>query len=344
MGTNHELTRDLHVSERGVADRETSKRHTPVLLQECLDLLAPAFDVPEPLMVDATLGMGGHTEAALERFPNLRVIGIDRDAEALTLAEERLEPFKDRFEPFLGTYDQIGEALQGRLADGVLMDLGVSSMQLDEAGRGFAYSVDAPLDMRMDQASPTSAADLLNRASEAEIAAILRDGADERFAKQIARNIVAARAKKPLERTSELTQIVNDSIPAPARRTGGHPAKRTFQAVRIAVNNELSILEDALPAALRSLRPGGRIVVMSYQSLEDKIVKRIFSEGAATRGSKMPAGLPLTADQAELGRRLLQLTRGALKASQEEIEMNSRASSVRLRAAELCQEWGSDDR
>ncbi len=322
--------------------KSVSDLHVPVLLNTCLDLLAPAFDVPAPLMVDATLGLGGHTEATLERFPNLRVIGVDRDPQALELAEARLKPFGSRFRPFLGTYDQIDQALGSEQADGILMDLGVSSMQLDESERGFAYSVDAPLDMRMDPSSSFTAADLLNQASEDEIARLLWEGADEKFARKIARNIVAARKKKPLQRTGELTQIVTDSIPAPARRSGGHPAKRTFQAVRIAVNDELSILKEALPTALDSLRVGGRIVVMSYQSLEDKIVKKIFAAGSATRGTQLPAGVPVVAAEADQGRRLTQLTRGAVKAGPEEISANKRASSVRLRAAELNREWSSD--
>ncbi len=325
-----------------IGHKSARDRHTPVLLNTCLDLLAPAFDVPKPLMVDATLGLGGHTEAALERFPSLRVIGIDRDPQALELARIRLEPFGDRFRPFLGTYDQIDQAVGNEKADGILMDLGVSSMQLDESERGFAYSIDAPLDMRMDPTGPVTAADLLNEASEEEITRILWEGADEKFARKIARNIVLAREKKPLERTGELAQIVADSIPAPARRTGGHPAKRTFQAVRIAVNNELRILEEALPTALASLRVGGRIVVMSYQSLEDKIVKKVFAKGAVTRGAQLPAGVPVMAAEADKGRRLTPLTRGAVKAEPEEISANKRASSVRLRAAELSGEWSKN--
>ncbi len=314
--------------------------HTPVLLQECLDLLAPAFAVDQPVMVDATLGLGGHTEAALERFPTLTVIGIDRDPEALRLASDRLARFGDRFRPFLGTYDQIDLATQGKRVDGILMDLGVSSMQLDEVDRGFSYSQDAPLDMRMDREEGISAQELLNTASVAELTKILREGADEKFAHKIARAIVTRREVEPLRTTGELAELVRESIPAPARRSGGHPAKRTFQAIRIAVNNELEILEEALPRALESLSVGGRIVIMSYQSLEDRLVKRIFNEGAAQVGDAIPAGVPLQADQIEQGARLKHLTRGAMKASETEIASNPRSQPVRLRAAELLAPWG----
>lgn len=316
--------------------------HTPVLLQRCLDLLAPSIGGPEALLVDATLGMGGHTEGALERFPQLTVLGIDRDPQALEIAGIRLARFGSRFQPFHGTYDQILEALDGRKAGGVLMDLGVSSLQLDQAERGFSYASDAPLDMRMDPSEGTSAAEMLNTAKEADIIRMLRTGADERFAPQIARLIVRRREESPLQTTGELVEIVRDAIPAPARRTGGNPAKRTFQAVRVAVNDELRILRDALPSALESLRVGGRIVIESYQSLEDKIVKATFADGARAQGGSMPPGLPVTAEYADRGKRLRLLTRGAEKASAEEIERNPRAASVRLRAAELIEPWRSD--
>lgn len=335
-------------ADPAAAQVDAAALHTPVLLNECLDLLAPAFAAAEaagrsPLMVDATLGLGGHTEGALQRFPGLTVIGIDRDPSALELASARLERFGDRFRPFHGTYDQIQEALDGHLADGILMDLGVSSMQLDQAERGFSYASDAPLDMRMNPDEGISAAELLNTADEREIVRILRTGADERFAPQIARLIVARREQQPLATTSELVEIVRDAIPAPARRTGGNPAKRTFQAVRIAVNDELSILRDALPNALESLRVGGRIVIESYQSLEDKIVKAIFAEGARSQGASLPAGVPVTSARADEGRRLELLTRGAQKAHEEEAERNPRAASVRLRAAELISPWRDDE-
>lgn len=327
------------------ASEDVASLHRPVLLDQCLDLLAPAFQNTEvrPLMVDATLGLGGHTEGALKRFVNLTVVGIDRDPAALKLASARLAPYGDRFVPFLGTYDQIDAALKGRRADGILMDLGVSSMQLDQPERGFSYAVDSPLDMRMDPTRGISAAELLNSVDERTLVQILREGADERFAPQIAKKVVASRKTEPLETTSQLVEIVRGAIPAAARRTGGNPAKRTFQAIRIAVNDELTILAAAVPKALESLRVGGRIVTESYQSLEDKIVKAVFNEGTKTRGSQIPSGVPVTSQLAEEGARLRLLTRGAMKADAKEIEMNPRAASVRLRAAELISPWRDDE-
>ena len=248
--------------------RPASERHVPVLLAECLDMLAPAIEGPGAVLVDGTLGMGGHTEGALDRFPELTVIGIDRDPQAIALASERLERFGDRFRAVHTTYDRIDEAVAeqcgpGARIDGVLMDLGVSSLQLDEAERGFAYSKDAPLDMRMDATSGPSAADLLATASEGELIRILRTYGEEKFAPRIARLIIRRRDDAPITRTGELVDIIRAAIPAPARRTGGNPAKRTFQALRVAVNDELTILERALPRALASLRVGGRLVVES---------------------------------------------------------------------------------
>lgn len=319
---------------------DVEEKHKPVLVDQCLDFLAPAFESAQgtPVMVDATLGLGGHAEAALTRFRNLTLIGIDRDRSALTQASARLDRFGPRFIPFHGTYDQMAEALAGRQADGILMDLGVSSMQLDQTDRGFSYAWDAPLDMRMDQSTGVTAAELLNEEDETELASIIWRYSDERFARRIAKEIVRRRQLAPLSSTSELVNIVRQAIPAPARRTGGNPAKRTFQAIRIAVNRELSILEDALPQALECLRVGGRIVVESYQSLEDRLVKSVFNQG---RAPAMPSGLPVTADTAQAGQRLRILTRKAVKASEEEVEQNPRAASVRLRAAELVAPWRS---
>ena len=302
--------------------KATADRHVPVLLQRCTELLGTAA---RGLIVDATVGMGGHTEALLRAYPGCAVVGIDRDPRALELASERLAPFGERFHPFHGTYDEIAHAAGE--ADGVLMDLGVSSMQLDEQERGFSYAADAPLDMRMDTSTGTSAAELLNTASAAELRRILYRYGEERFAPRIADRIVRQREQAPLTRTSELAEIVRESIPAPARRTGGNPAKRTFQAIRIAVNDELGILERAIPAALGILRPGGRIVVMAYQSLEDRIVKHEF---ARVTTSTTPHGLPVELDQPEFSL----LTRGAERASEGEIATNPRAASVRLRAVE----------
>lgn len=317
---------------------ETSARHTPVLLDECLDMLAEGLPADGGVIVDCTLGMGGHSEAALTRFEGARLIGIDRDPQAIALASERLAPFSDRFTAVRTTYDRVEEVVaehspNGR-ADAILMDLGVSSLQLDEAERGFSYSADAPLDMRMDPTSGISAARLLATAPEGEIARILRVYGEERFAARIARRIVERRAERPLSRTGELADIVRAAIPAPARRSGGNPSKRTFQALRIAVNDELAILERALPAALRSLRVGGVLVVESYQSLEDRIVKDVFRAGSTI---ELPPGLPVIPEH--LAPSLELLTRGARMADEGEIARNPRSASVRLRGARLIREW-----
>ena len=321
------------------SSRPASERHVPVLLRECLEMLAPAIERPGAVLVDGTLGMGGHTEGALERFEGLTVIGIDRDPQAIELASVRLQRFGTRFRAVHTTYDNIDTAVEEQLGagarvDGVLMDLGVSSLQLDEADRGFAYSKDAPLDMRMDATSGQSAADLLATASEGELIRILRTYGEEKFAPRIARLIIRRRDDAPITRTGELVDIIREAIPAPARRTGGNPAKRTFQALRVAVNDELTILERALPRALSSLRVGGRLVVESYQSLEDRIVKDVLRRGST---SAAPPGLPIIPDEMAPSLRLL--TKGANKADQAEQDHNPRSASVRLRGAELIREW-----
>ncbi len=320
---------------------DATPTHVPVLLDRCLDLLAPAFDVDQPLMVDATVGLGGHSEGALQRFPTLTVIGIDRDPRALALASKRLAPFGTRFIPFLGTYDQIGDALDGAKANGILMDLGVSSMQLDEDERGFSYSRNAPLDMRMNPDEGVSAAEYLATVDRRELIRVLRAYGDEKFAPRIADLVIRARDTDPVTTTGALADIVRTAIPAPARRTGGNPAKRTFQAIRIAVNDELTILERALPAALDNLIVGGRLVVESYQSLEDRIVKNTF---AAAINPEIPPGLPITADQMDHLRLLRPLTRGAERADEEEQKANPRSAPVRLRAVELRAPWRNDVR
>ncbi|QCB93895.1 16S rRNA (cytosine(1402)-N(4))-methyltransferase RsmH [Cellulomonas shaoxiangyii] len=311
---------------------DASSRHTPVLLQRCLDLLGPALTAPGAVMVDATLGMGGHTEGVLRAFDEVRVVGIDRDPQALALAGERLAPFGDRFTPVHAVYDEIPDVLD-RLGlpsvQGVLMDLGVSSLQLDETERGFAYAHDAPLDMRMDPTRGLTAADVLNTYDERALARVLHVYGEERFAGRIAEAVVRRRAQAPLTRTAELVDIVRACIPAATRKTGGHPAKRTFQALRIEVNGELAALERALPAAIESLAVGGRIVVESYQSLEDRLVKRALAVGAT---SSAPPDLPV--EPATHAPYLRLLTRGAEEADAEELARNPRSQSVRLRAAE----------
>lgn len=310
----------------------TAQRHTPVLLERCLELLAPAIEGPGAVMVDATLGMGGHTEGVLSRFGHVRVVGIDRDPQALALAGARLAPFGDRFVGVHAVYDEIPTVLADLgipAVQGVLMDLGVSSLQLDEASRGFAYAQDAPLDMRMDPTTGPTAADVLNTYPERDIARVLRVYGEERFAARIARGIVRRREQEPLTRTSELVEIVRAGVPAAARKVGGHPAKRTFQALRIEVNGELAALERALPAAVESLAVDGRIVVEAYQSLEDRLVKRALAVGAT---SSAPPDLPV--EPATHAPYLRLLTRGAEEADEAELARNPRAQSVRLRAAQ----------
>ncbi|GEN79243.1 16S rRNA (cytosine(1402)-N(4))-methyltransferase RsmH [Actinotalea fermentans] len=307
-------------------------RHVPVLLERCVELLAPAVATPDAVLVDMTLGLGGHAEAFLQRFPGLRVVGLDRDAQALALAGARLAPFGDRFTAVQAVYDDVlavVERVVGRPVQGVLADLGVSSMQLDEADRGFSYAQDAPLDMRMDAGSPLTAAEVLNTYPERELVRILRTYGEERFAPRIARAVVAARASAPLARTGELVSIVRSAIPAAARTSGGNPAKRTFQAVRIEVNDELGVLERALPAALESVDVAGRVVVLAYHSLEDRLVKQAFARGAT---SSAPRGLPVEPETHRAYLRLL--TRGAELAGDDERATNPRSSSVRLRAVE----------
>jgi 16S rRNA (cytosine1402-N4)-methyltransferase len=310
----------------------TTPSHVPVLLDRVVALLQPALDRPGAVLVDATLGLGGHSEAVLTRCELARVIGIDRDPEALRRAGERLAPYGDRFVGVHATYDRIGEVLAGQgldEVDGVLFDLGVSSMQLDLADRGFAYREDAPLDMRMDPTSGLTAADVLNTYPAAELARVLSEYGEERFARKIAGAVVREREQEPFTTSGRLVELLYAVIPAPARRTGGHPAKRTFQALRMEVNDELAVLRRALPAAIDALSVGGRVVVESYHSLEDRLVKRAFAE--VTR-STVPVDLPFVPEGAEPALRLV--TRGAEQADAAEIEHNPRAASVRLRAVE----------
>ncbi len=307
--------------------------HVPVALDRCIALLTPSIEaVPNPVVVDATLGMGGHTHELLRRFPQLQVIGLDRDLSAIDIATKNLAEFSSRLTIVHAVYDQISDVL-GDLnipsVDGVLFDLGVSSMQLDFAERGFAYSQEAPLDMRMDQSSGLSAQDVLDTYSRQDLVRVIRTYGEEKFATKIVDNIIAAREAGTLRTTTDLATIVKESIPAPARRTGGNPAKRTFQALRIEVNNELSVLERALPAATERLAVGGRVVVMAYQSLEDKIVKRYFTEITASRS---PLGLPIDLPNSAADFSLV--IRGSEGASAAEIEANPRAASMRLRAVE----------
>ncbi|MFN8078752.1 MAG: 16S rRNA (cytosine(1402)-N(4))-methyltransferase RsmH [Kineosporiaceae bacterium] len=307
-------------------------RHTSVLLDRCVSLLAPALADPGSVVVDATLGMGGHASALLERCPAATLVGLDRDPRALALAGERLAAFAGRTQLVHAVYDELPQVLH-RLGhphvQGILMDLGVSSMQLDEVERGFAYSVDAPLDMRMDPTGGATAADILNSYSIAELTRVLRDYGEERFARRIAETVARERERQPFTTSARLVDLVRGAIPAATRRHGGNPAKRTFQALRIEVNRELDVLTRAVPAAVQALAVGGRIVVMSFQSLEDRIVKRALAEQArSTSPPDLPVELPEHAPALRL------LTRGAETADADEVAANPRAASVRLRAAE----------
>lgn len=311
---------------------ETASRHTPVMVDRCVELLSPALTGQNAIVIDATLGMGGHSEALLRAMPGISVIGIDRDRDAIALASARLAFAGDRFIAFHGTYDEIEGALDhagAEGADAILFDLGVSSLQLDEDERGFTYSREAPLDMRMNRDDPITAASLLATESEDEIARILHVYGEERFARKIARSIVKRRDTDPIERSEQLVDLVRACIPSASRTPGSNPAKRTFQALRIAVNRELDVLEAAMDSAIGAIGVGGRIVVLSYQSLEDRIVKRAFAAGAQTSA---PPGLPVVPLEAQPFLKLL--TRGAEKASDDEIARNSRSKPVRLRAVE----------
>lgn len=306
--------------------------HVPVLLDRVVELLAPSLAGPDAVVVDATLGLGGHSEALLARFGSLHLVGLDRDPQALALAAQRLAPFGDRATFVHAVYDEIAAVLADLGRDrvqGVLFDLGVSSLQLDQRERGFAYAQDAPLDMRMDQSRGITAAVVVNTYSAAELARVLRVYGEERFARRIADALVRERTKEPFVGTARLAELVRSSIPAATRRTGGHPAKRTFQALRMEVNGELAALERALPEAVSALAVGGRIAVLSYHSLEDRLTKRVLVAGAT---SSAPKDMPIVPPEAQPVLRLI--TRGAEKPSEAELAANPRAASARLRGAE----------
>jgi 16S rRNA (cytosine1402-N4)-methyltransferase len=323
-----------------VADRRSDFGHVPVLLQRCSELLTPALTRHGPdgagaILLDATVGAGGHAERFLTELPGLKLIGLDRDPDAIDIAASRLARFGKRAILVRARYDAIADSIAEAgcdatgSVDGVIFDLGVSSMQLDEAERGFSYAHEAPLDMRMDPRSALTAADIVNTYDESALTDILRRYGEERFAGRIAAHIVRRRQRTPFTSTGDLVALLYEAIPAPARRTGGHPAKRTFQALRIAVNSELDSLRSALPAALNALAAAGRIVVLAYHSLEDRIVKQQFTEATASRTPvDLPVELPGDAP------RFKSLTRGAERADATEVERNPRAAAVRLRAVQ----------
>jgi len=310
-------------------------QHVPVLVGRVTALLAPALDAEGAVLVDATLGRAGHARALLEACPGLFLVGIDADVAAIEAAGELLAPYAERVTLVHARYDEIPAVVAALGAPGLarvmglLFDLGVSSPQLDEPARGFAYAHDAPLDMRMDQTAERTAADVVNGYPPAELARILREYGEERFARRIADAVVRERARAPITSTQQLSAIVKDAIPAATRRTGGNPAKRTFQALRIEVNDELGTLRRALPAALGALAVGGRVAVLAYHSLEDRIVKRELTRLST---DQTPPGLPVPASAAAPQFRLL--TRGAERPDSDEVTVNPRAASARLRAAE----------
>jgi 16S rRNA (cytosine1402-N4)-methyltransferase len=316
------------MTPRGSAE----ERHVPVLRDRILELLAPALQEPGSVFLDGTLGMGGHTEAVLAACPAARAVGIDRDTQALDLAGERLASYGDRFTGIHAVYDELPRVLADLglgTVDAVLFDLGVSSLQLDEAERGFAYRHDAPLDMRMDQSGGITAAEVLNTYDAPELERILRDYGEERFARRVAAAIVRERQREPFSTSARLVEVLKKAIPAASQKSGGHPGKRTFQALRIEVNAELEAWESALPAAVDALAVGGRIAVLSYHSLEDRLTKQLFARGA--RGTT-PQGLPVELPEHAPYLRLL--TRGAEEPSAAEKDINPRAASARLRVAE----------
>jgi len=309
------------------------QQHIPVALERCIALLTPAIErATNPIVIDATLGMGGHSKALLETFPNLKIIAFDRDKGAIEIATKNLNNVIDRVVIVHAVYDEISEVLAGMGISevaGILFDLGVSSMQLDTADRGFAYSQDAPLDMRMDQSQGLSAKEILDTYSRNDLVRVIRNFGEEKFATRIVDNIIEARESGTLNSTKDLAELVKRSIPAATRRTGGNPAKRTFQALRIEVNHELEVLTRAIPQAIKAITIGGRLVVMSYQSLEDKIVKSEFTKVTA---SSTPLGLPVDLPNSAASYQLV--IRGSESATDSEIAENARAQSMRLRAIE----------
>lgn len=313
-----------------------SPAHVPVMLDRIVELLVPALTRPGAVFVDGTLGLGGHSEALLQACPRMRLVGVDRDTTALERSAKRLAPHADRTHFVHALYSEIPRALEEAghtRADAVLLDLGVSSPQLDETDRGFAYAQEAPLDMRMDRTQGLTAEEVVNDYPVGELVRVLRSYGEEKFAPRVARAIERRRARGRITSTRELADLVREAIPAATRRTGGHPAKRTFQGLRIEVNAELSILDQTLPAALSRLAVGGRIAVLSYHSLEDRMTKKAF---AALATDTTPADLPVSLPDRRPELKLL--TRGAELPTEEENERNPRAQSARLRAAERVRE------
>jgi 16S rRNA (cytosine1402-N4)-methyltransferase len=310
---------------------DTTFSHDPVMVDEVVSVFAPA---PPGTVIDATLGGGGHSEALLQRCDHLGVVGLDRDADAIAAAAARLARFGDRARAVHVRFDALAEVVDSLAlapVSGVLFDLGVSSPQLDRAERGFSHRADAPLDMRMDRRQATTAADLVNTTDERDLANLLRRFGDEPHAARIARAVARRRAAHPIRTTGDLVEVIKSAVPAPARRRGGHPATRTFQALRIAVNDELDVLPTALDAALDLAAQGGRVAVLSYHSGEDRIAKERFRH-AETGGCTCPPRLPCRCGATPRARLLW---RGARKPSPRELTANPRSASARFRAVEV---------
>lgn len=320
----------------GGSSADAAALHVPVLADRIVELLAPALAAPGSIYVDGTLGMGGHAALILQHCPNAILIGIDRDPSALALAGERLSGFGERVRLHHATYHELPDVLAEenvKAVQAICLDLGLSSLQIDSVERGFAYATDAPLDMRMNSEQALTAAEIVNTWPEADLARILRVHGDERFATRIAAAIVAARSQATFTSSAQLVAVIAEAIPAAARYTGGHPAKRSFQALRIAVNDEITSLAAVLPESLAALAPGGRLAVLAYHSGEDRLVKRAFATAAR---DKVPSGVPAVPDGYAAEFELL--TRGAERPSAAEIDVNPRAASARLRAIARHQE------
>ncbi len=311
-----------------MTEKSLVEQHIPVMLERVVELLTPCLSISNPIFVDATLGLAGHTEALLNKFSNLKVIGFDRDPIALNRAKIRLEKFQNRIDFINETFDTLEKNLQELKVNAILFDLGVSSIQLDESNRGFSYAQNTNLDMRMNQNQKLTAEYIINNYDAKSLTKIIFEFGEEKFASRIANSIVKQRQNKKIETTFELVEIIKSCIPAPARRTGGNPAKRTFQALRIAVNNELEILENAIPQALNSLAKDGRLIVLSYQSLEDRIVKNIFRSNTST--TDLLPGLPIPLKSKD--KDFILVNKKAEIATDQEIANNPRATSVKLRA------------
>ncbi len=311
-----------------MTEKSLVEQHIPVMLERVVELLTPCLSISNPIFVDATLGLAGHTEALLNKFSNLKVIGFDRDPIALNRAKIRLEKFQNRIDFINETFDTLEKNLQELKVNAILFDLGVSSIQLDESNRGFSYAQNTNLDMRMNQNQELTAEYIINNYDAKSLTKIIFEFGEEKFASRIANSIVKQRQNKKIETTFELVEIIKSCIPAPARRTGGNPAKRTFQALRIAVNNELEILENAIPQALNSLTKDGRLIVLSYQSLEDRIVKNIFRSNTST--TDLLPGLPIPLKSTD--KDFILVNKKAEIATDQEIANNPRATSVKLRA------------